>query len=714
MLGFFYSPIAFVLGTAFLALNGFSFWALMQALSDPSQPAEVGAVLQGFYGGTLLHWVLVFSLLSLLSMRSVAEEKRSGLWEALVTTQMETWTLLLAKWFGLVFFYCLLWAPSIFLVVVFTTYLPPEQSLDWGPVWAAYFGVFSIGAALAAIGILVSCTTSNPLVAAFASLVVFFAWLMLGEFGGAESSSWLFLIPLRQSLGQFARGDIQLSSLVNLVSTTLIALSLSASIVTVNRQQKRRFLIASAALLLGALGASRLTTLHGKSLDWTRAKTNQLSASTLATLEALDQPVTITLVSPTDQVFESVHREVRRLIGRMAAAQPLLQRREVDPVAQSQDIAKWAFELGARGEDLASGGAVIFEQAGRRRVVDFMAMASYTFDTLGVGSLAEFRAESAFRQAIAQVSAHRQERLCVSSGHGEMPMQAQEGLLARQQWQRGAKRMVQEGVRLQGVPGLRAQTLEGCDALLMMGPSQAFSLEELQSLELFLDDGGGVMIALRSRPALGSSSLPKTGLGLLLAKRGMQVQAAVVVDPPASLEVPPEWMTFEGYGDHPIVRDFQKRRATIWNAPLALSSSQEDVHTLVQGSAAAWGERSLDAFFDTGTYSKDPQDSAERRVALVSGGQGKGRLLLFGSADSLSSHWGQLGVGGNERLLVSSLLWVVGRDLQLQLESKPLEHLHLIMSQSQLRNAFLWLVIFGPCGFFLLGGVAWWWRRREI
>ena len=86
--GFFYAPIAYVVGVAFLALNGLSFWALMKALSDPQVPAVPGAVLRDFFGGTMLHWLIVFAVVALLSMRSVAEERRNGLWEATLTTPL--------------------------------------------------------------------------------------------------------------------------------------------------------------------------------------------------------------------------------------------------------------------------------------------------------------------------------------------------------------------------------------------------------------------------------------------------------------------------------------------------------------------------------------------------------------------------------------------------------------------------------------------------
>ena len=44
--GYVYAPIAYIAGVLFLVLQGFSFWALVAVLSDPSQPAPLGAVLR--------------------------------------------------------------------------------------------------------------------------------------------------------------------------------------------------------------------------------------------------------------------------------------------------------------------------------------------------------------------------------------------------------------------------------------------------------------------------------------------------------------------------------------------------------------------------------------------------------------------------------------------------------------------------------------------
>jgi ABC-2 type transport system permease protein len=716
-LSFFYAPIAYVVGTAFLALNGFSFWALMRALSDPKQPAEVGAVLQSFFGGTLLHWLTVFALIAVLSMRSVAEDRRSGLWEAMLTTRVRASTVLLGKWLALVCFYALLWMPSLFLVFVFTQYLPEGQSLDLGPVWAAYLGILCIGASLLALGVALSASTENQVVAAVVSFALFLGWLMLGEYGdlvGAGSDShWLFLIDLRGSLELLARGELHSHFFVSLLSVVVVALLAATAVAARDRSARLRLVAAALMLTVAGGSASQLIGRHGPSSDWSATRANSLEPSTQALLSQVDAPVQVTLVRPHEQVFDSVHAELLRLMKRMQKAQPRLKLRELDPLAEPYRVREWAFELAIRPEDLSGGGALIIQQGTRRRVVDLLAMASFASDDLGVGALAEFRAESAFRNALRDVIERSRERLCVSAGHGELPAFSDSEDSGRPHWGGAAERLVSDGVEIVELRGLSSEELQACDGLAIVGASRAFSPDEALALQSFWAAGGDTLIALRSRPIAGQSERSLSGLRLLLQGRGMQVLDAAVVDPEAEIELKPAWLTYTGYGPHPIVADFQDRRATVWDLPVALAGTTDEVIPLVQGSPRAWAETSRALLFQGGRYERSTEDRDAVAVALAHEDQQGSRLVLFGSAESLSSIWSSRGIGGNDRLLVSAALWILDRQAQLESQDKRPEYLRLLMSSSQLRTSFIWCALVGPLLYALLGAGLWWWRRRE-
>ncbi|MCP4446711.1 MAG: hypothetical protein GY811_15395 [Myxococcales bacterium] len=707
---FFYAPIAYVVGVAFLALNGLSFWALMRALSDPTLPAHPGAVLRSFFGGTMLHWLVVFALVALLSMRSVAEDRRSGLWEAMLTTRVSVCTVLMAKWSALLVFYVLLWLPTVAFIAILNLYIPDGSSMDMGPILAAYIGVVGIGAALLAVGVAFSVSTENQVVAAVGCFSVLLAWLMACE---------VDLLPgawhLRLGLEAAARGEVRLDSSLTVLTVAVVALAAAVAVAAHGRRVRWPGWTRT-ALLLSIFGSfSSLASRHNRSLDLSSGKLNTLEEATLVMLAELDADLELTVVRPKEQVFDPVFDELVRLLGRMQDVQPRLSVTEIDPLAAPEDVARWSYELAIRAEDFASGGAILVQRGQRRRSIDLLAMASFTADDLGIGSLAELRAEAAVREAIAEVVEQSRETLCSSTGHGELSGSKETSSFGS--WSAIVERLQREGILLRSLRAIDSPSLKGCDALVLMGPGDALSPSAVLALQAYREEGGDLLLALRSQPISGGDVSERgAGLSMLLEQASMRVENAVVVDPAGEIELAPAWLTYEGYGDHPIVLDFHQRRATIWQTPWALRATTDAAHVLVEASAEGWGELSIELLHSSGGYEKNPGDIESRAVALATESEQGGRLVLFGSAEAFADTWSERGIGGNERLLISSIYWALHRD-RLSFEAggagKRPERIRLLMSSIELRNAFIWCVLVGPAALALLGAFLWWWRRRE-
>lgn len=704
----FYAPIAYVVGVAFLAVNGLSFWALMKALSDPTMPAAPGAVLRSFFGGTMLHWLVVFALVSLLSMRSVSEDRRSGLWEAMLTTRVSLVTVLLAKWCALVIFYVLLWLPTLGLVGVLSLYLPAGASLDLGPVAAAYIGVVGIGAALLAVGLAFSTATENQIVAAVGCFTLLLSWLMLGEVGMVGGP-----FSLRQILDNAGRGELRMDGALVIVSTSIVALASASAVAAHGRHVRWPGWMRVILLVVISASTVVLAHRHNRSWDLSAGRVNSLQPETRRVLEALGETVKLTVVRPQEQVFDPVFDELSRLLERMRETQPLLQIAELDPLAHPDRVTRWAYELAIRPEDFASGGAILLQLGKRTRSIDLLAMATFSADDLGVGSLAELRAESALRGELANLAGQGAETLCSSTGHGEL-RSLQGTTQASDTWAPVAVRLETEGVLLREVREVSDTSLVGCDAVLLMGPAQSLSHDEIIALQNYRLAGGNLLIALRSYPLPGDAAPPQSGLNLLLEQAGVRVLPAVVVDPGAEIDLPLAWLTYDGYGEHAIVRDFYERRATIWQTPLALKRIDDSSAELVKASEAGFAEHDLKRLFELSEHEKNTGDTGDRTVAVARQDDNGARLVVLGSAEAFSALWSERGIGGNERLLISAIHWTLGREAQAGPgEGVNPERLRLLMSNSDLQRAFIWCVVVGPLLFALLGSLLWWWRRRE-
>ena len=158
----FFSPLAYIVLTVFLVLSGFSFvWALK------GSAGVVADTLAIFLGDGLLFWVLLSVVPALVTMRLVAEERRTGTLEVLLTAPVRDGEVILGKFLGALVFQAFLWAPTLVYVRILRGYgaLP-----DTGQLVSSYVGIACATALLTAVGLLFSTRTSNQIVAAVGAL----------------------------------------------------------------------------------------------------------------------------------------------------------------------------------------------------------------------------------------------------------------------------------------------------------------------------------------------------------------------------------------------------------------------------------------------------------------------------------------------------------------------------------------------------------------
>jgi ABC-2 type transport system permease protein len=103
-----------------------------------------------------------------LTMGLLAEEKRTGTLELLITYPVRDAEVVIGKYLGALGLYAvllLLTLPQVFSVA-------SMGPLDWGPVLSGYLGLFLAGGSFLAIGVLASSWTSNQLVALIVALAI--------------------------------------------------------------------------------------------------------------------------------------------------------------------------------------------------------------------------------------------------------------------------------------------------------------------------------------------------------------------------------------------------------------------------------------------------------------------------------------------------------------------------------------------------------------
>lgn len=224
---YFFSPLAWVVLTFFLLVNGYVFSLIVSFLNDPGA-AGSATPLKLFFGDTFFFWMVLLFVTPILTMRLLSEELRSGTIESLMTAPVTEAQVVLGKYLAAFGFYVFLWLPTLAYVVI----LDRNSAVDWGPVASGYLGILGIGALFLAAGIFASSFTRSQIIAAiscFALLIFFFALAFLD--GLVQDEAWKAVFGytnLLQHMDEFGKGIVDTRRIVYYVSTVGLFLFLTS------------------------------------------------------------------------------------------------------------------------------------------------------------------------------------------------------------------------------------------------------------------------------------------------------------------------------------------------------------------------------------------------------------------------------------------------------------------------------------------------------
>jgi len=186
LFAFFVTPLAWVLITVFLFVQGMHFFTIVDHFANIGQAISDQTPLQAFFGNTVLLYLVLFLLVPPMTMRLFAEERRSGTIETLMTAPVSPWSVVLAKYASVITTYVAMWAPTTLYLVI----LKRSGDIDWQVAGAAYLGVFLIGASYLALGLLMSAITKSQFLALILTALLILGLFILGilEFVAREGT----------------------------------------------------------------------------------------------------------------------------------------------------------------------------------------------------------------------------------------------------------------------------------------------------------------------------------------------------------------------------------------------------------------------------------------------------------------------------------------------------------------------------------------------
>jgi len=179
--------------------------------------------------------ILLFTL-PLITMRTYAEEKRSGTIELLLTSPLTDLQIVMGKFLGGLVLYGAMLAVTLVHMAILFTYGNPE----WRPIAAGYLGLILMRACFLSLGLFVSSLTRNQIIAGMVTFAVFLMfWVVnwIATFMGPTSQAVLNYLSITEHLNDFARGVIDTKHLVYYLS--FIAFSLFLTVRAVDSERWR-------------------------------------------------------------------------------------------------------------------------------------------------------------------------------------------------------------------------------------------------------------------------------------------------------------------------------------------------------------------------------------------------------------------------------------------------------------------------------------------
>lgn len=221
----------YIAGVSFLWLMGFIFTGILEKYSTAPQDVSPASAFFSVY------FLPVIFMVPLLTMKCLAEERRLGTIETLLTTPVTTTEVVLGKYAAAYLLYLTFWASTSGLFFILKRFAGDSRLIDPGPIVGGYLFIAVSGLFFIAIGVFASSLCRNQAVAGILCTTILIALIIGGRYLG--SAAWLdreSLAPLKdavtyaqisQHFEDFTRGVVDTRELLFYISGTFLALIFS-------------------------------------------------------------------------------------------------------------------------------------------------------------------------------------------------------------------------------------------------------------------------------------------------------------------------------------------------------------------------------------------------------------------------------------------------------------------------------------------------------
>src|SRR5262245_10074679 len=207
---YFASPIAYIVIGCFALLYGFFYTVMLRYFLQASlQMSQFGGGPQAANVNEMMirnlmqnDLIMVLFVAPMITMRTYAEEKRSGTMELLLTSPLTDLQIVLGKFIGAMALYGVTLLVTLIPLGMLFLYGTPE----WKPILTSYLGLFLFGGCFLSAGMFILSLTKNQIIAATVSFFVFLLlWVIdwIGSFSGPTVSAITNYLSVVQHVDDF-------------------------------------------------------------------------------------------------------------------------------------------------------------------------------------------------------------------------------------------------------------------------------------------------------------------------------------------------------------------------------------------------------------------------------------------------------------------------------------------------------------------------------
>lgn len=678
------------------SMTGYIFMAVLLAVTSLYYVANClvggypvfGAILSSVY------FVLLI-IVPVLTMRSMAEEKRQKTDQLLMTAPVSLWKIVLGKYLAMV---------TIFLISMAILCLYPLILLQFGSVslpmaYTAILGYTLFGAACLAIGLFLSAVTESQVIAAVLTFGVLFFLNMASGIAnvigaGGLLASILNALCIYQPFINFVQGMFDLTGILYYVTVIVLALFLTVQLMQKKHGTYRASMVvfACVAAVLMNLTAGKLPSQYLK-YDVSDQKLFTTGDQTAEIVKGLDEDITLYLIAQQG----SEDATLQELLDRYAGLSSHIKVETKDPVLYPNFVSQYT------SENLSENSVLVVGQ-NRSKAVDYYDIYQYSMDySTYSSSLSSFDGEGQITSAIAYVTAEDMPVVYTLTGHDEAELSTTV-----------TSSIEKENIELKSLSLLTEEAVpEDAKAVIIYGSISDISEDEKNKLEAYMEQGGQIVMLL------GYTDKDTPNLDSLLGDYGITLADGLVLEGDSQHHLP----------NHPyyLLPDIQSSAYTsdVSSRYVLLAFAQgmteaadisEDLtyESLLTTSAKSYSKTNLESEnldqeegdiagpFDLGAVvTKTIDEDTEAKLIVFSS-----ETLLDEQVDSMVS-------GGNSTLFLNVMSQLVDHESTVSIEPKSMSTEYLTVPAG---SAIFWgilTIILIPLLLLATGGIIWFGRRKR-